>query len=373
MNEAKLKELIASLDEATKAYNEKLAQAQKDLEGGNTEDAAKANDELKVAEKDINERSAQITALQELVTRDAKKGGVQMPGKAKKVSTESRDAFNAFIHTRGKEKDGLTTTDVGVLIPEDISFTPQKEVKTIVDLSAMVNKQQVKTGSGKYPVLAFATTGMVSVAELAKNPELAHPKFSEIDWSVETYRGFIPLSQEAVDDSAVDLTSLVSENMQEQALITKNTAISTEIKGFTAKEVTDTDGIKDIFNVAIDPAYAVGVIASQSFFNTVDKLKDKNGQYILQNDITAQSGKSLFGRPVVVIADELLGKAGEANAFIGDIKRALFMANRVDTSAKWVDDNIYGQLLAIFMRFDVKKADEKAGFFVTWKDTSVAP
>lgn len=369
MNEAKLKELTASLAEATKAYNEKLAQAQKDLEGGNTEDAAKANDELKVAEKDINERSAQITALQELVTRDAKKGGVSMPGKKVK-NTESRDAFNAFIHTRGADTGGLTSTDVGVLIPEDISFTPQKEVKTIVDLSTMVNNQQVKTGSGKYPVLAYATTGMAPVAELAKHPELAHPEFNEIDWSVLTYRGFIPLSQESIDDAIADLTALVLQNMQEQGLITKNTAIANVMKGFTAATVTDTDGIKDIFNVTIDPAYVVSVVASQSFFNTIDKLKDKNGQYILQVDITSPSGKSLFGHPVVVISDLLLGKAGESHAFIGDLKRAIFLANRVDTSAKWVDNDVYGQLLAIYMRFDVKKADEKAGMFVTWDGTT---
>ena len=145
------------------------------------------------------------------------------------------------------------------------------------------------------------------------------------------------------------------------------------MKKFTAKEINGTDGIKDILNVDIDPAYNVTVVASQSFFNVLDKLKDANGQYILQSDITSPSGKSLFGRKVEVISDKLLGNAGEANAFVGDVSQAILFADRAEASVRWVQNDIYGEILAISQRVDVVKADDKAGFFVTYTAPAETP
>lgn len=167
--------------------------------------------------------------------------------------------------------------------------------------------------------------------------------------------------------------NLVAENNARIGLNTTNAEIAEVMKTFPAKSVDGTDGIKDILNVDIDPAYNVTVVASQSFFNAIDKLKDAQGQYILQNDITSPSGKSLFGRKVEVISDSLLGNAGEAKAFIADLKQAILFADRAQASVKWVQNDIYGQLLAISQRFDVVKANEKAGYFVTYTAETDTP
>lgn len=138
------------------------------------------------------------------------------------------------------------------------------------------------------------------------------------------------------------------------------------MKTFEARDVDGTDAIKDILNVAIDPAYNVTIVATASFFNILDKLKDNNNQYILQQDITSPSGKSLFGRKVEVISDKLLGEQGEAHAFLGYISHAIMFADRAEASVRWVQNDIYGEILAISQRVDVVKADENAGFFVTF-------
>lgn len=138
------------------------------------------------------------------------------------------------------------------------------------------------------------------------------------------------------------------------------------MKSFPAKSIDGTDGIKDILNVAIDASYNVMVVASQSFFNELDKLKDKNGQYILQQDITSPSGRSLMGRKVEIVPDTAFGNAGEAHAFIGDVKQAVLFADRAQASVKFNQHDIYGVILAIAQRFDVVKANEKAGFFVSY-------
>ena len=70
-----------------------------------------------------------------------------------------------------------------------------------------------------------------------------------------------------------------------------------------------------------------------------------------------------------VVSDEALGAKGEAKAFIGDVTRAVLFADRMDLGLRWADNEIYGQYLQAVMRFDVKKADAKAGYFVTFTPT----
>ncbi|MDK7312310.1 phage major capsid protein, partial [Streptococcus oralis] len=93
-----------------------------------------------------------------------------------------------------------------VTIPEEIKYIPEKEVKTVQDLSELVTKTAVSTASGKYPILKRADDKFHTVEELEKNPELAKPTFETVAWEVATYRGAIPISQEALDDSIANLT-----------------------------------------------------------------------------------------------------------------------------------------------------------------------
>ncbi|KMO87953.1 capsid protein, partial [Lacticaseibacillus rhamnosus] len=81
---------------------------------------------------------------------------------------------------------------------EEIIYDPTAEVNSVVDLSTLVTKTPVTTPKGTYPILKRATDRFSSVAELAENPKLAEPEFNKVDWSVATYRGAIPLSEEAI-------------------------------------------------------------------------------------------------------------------------------------------------------------------------------
>ena len=276
-------------------------------------------------------------------------------------------SFMEYIKSKGAVRDGVKLVDAEPVIPKDISTQPVELPETVTDLKDFTNVVQVKSGSGSYPVLESATEVMHSVAELEQNPELAKPKFKKVAYEVQTYRGSVAVSEESLQDSDADLGKIIADNNARIGLNTTNKAIADVMKTFPAKEVDGTDGIKAILNVDLDPAYDAQIIASQSFFNVLDTLKDKNGQYILQSDITSPSGKSISGRPVRVIADNLLGAKGEAKAFIGDISHAILFADRAQASVRWINNDIYGQLLGIAQRFDVVKAVEEAGYFVTYK------
>lgn len=275
-------------------------------------------------------------------------------------------SINQFIRTKGEKRDGLTTVGAEAVIPVDRITKPEKQPETVVDLRQHVGRVPVTTGTGSYPILRANKNKMISVDELAKNPALANPEFTKVNYEIATYRGYIPVSQEALDDSDIDLGGLVAEHIQRQSLNTSNAEIAKKLQTATAKTVTDIDGLKDIVNVTIDPAYNVKFIASQSFFNELDKMKDNDGRYLLQQDVTVASGYKLLGREVVVMGDDVIGTAaGNKVAFVGDPSLFVKFFDRQQASVRWVDNDVYGQLLAGFVRFDVEVADTAAGFYVT--------
>ena len=284
-------------------------------------------------------------------------------------TTQLRSAINAFVHSKGQqraESKGMTSVEGGALIPEEL-LAPALVPEDVVDLKKYVNVIQVNTSSGKYPVIEKSGTKMATVDELEANPKLANPKFTEVDFSVATRRGYIPISQEIIDDATYDVTGLIADEITDQTLNTTNADIATVLKTATAKAVVGVDGLKDVINVTIKRVYNVKLIVSASLYNELDKLKDKNGRYLLQDSITSASGKALLGKEVVVLDDDIIGSAsGNLVGFLGDPKAFMSYFDRKQTTVAWIDNQIYGKLLAGITRYDVKKTDAKAGFYITY-------
>ena len=287
-------------------------------------------------------------------------------GKRSEEIEEARSAINAFVKSKGQVREGgFKEADAGILIPVEI-LAPQEKPEDIVDLKNYVKNVSVNSASGKYPVIAKSGSKMSTVAELEQNPELSKPKISNIDYSIETRRGYIPISQEAIDDADYDVTGLIRDEINDQSRNARNTDIATVLKSATAKSVTGLDGLKDLVNKEIKKVYPVKFIISASLYAELDKLKDKNGRYLLQDSITSSSGKMLFGKEVIVLDDEMIAGAGELKGFVGDPKSFCAFFDRKQTSVEWVDNQIYGKLLAGIVRYDVEKTDADAGFYITY-------
>ncbi len=388
MFDEKIKELKASINSLSATIADKTAQVKNALEADDLEKARTIKNEIDTAKEELKTAKADL----ELFEATKISGGAENK-KGHEVKGEDmnyRDKVNAFLHSKGtvvneglrfegKDEvlitmneaivpttDGVKKADTTKVTSEELVTTPIREVNTTVDLKQFTTIHPAQKGSGKYPILKKATSKMASVAELEKNPKLAKPEFEQVDWTVETYRGAIPVSQESVDDADVDLVSIVAEAAAQIKVNTTNAAIAEVLKTFTPKAVKNLDEIKGILNVDFDPAYDVAFVVSQSFYQFLDSLKDQNGRYLLQDSITAASGKVLLGKPVFVLSDTVLGNAGEAKAFVGDFKRAVLFADRQDLGLRWADNEIYGQYLQAVLRFDAVKADEKAGYFLTY-------
>lgn len=329
----------------------------------------KAKDETPAIEK-VEEPTEE--ELEEEKDKKKKEGAKRSMAKLNQNQETNEEilGFEQYMKSKGAKRDNVKSDDAGVTIPHDIKYIPEKEVNTVQDLSQLVQKEKVSGPSGEYPILKRANAKFSTVAELEANPELAKPEFKSIEWKVQTYRGSIPISQEALDDSVANLTSIVTENINEQKINTLNERIGTVLKSFNPTTVSNVDDLKRIINKDLDPGYDRQVICTQSFYQKLDTLKDGNGRYLLQDSIINTAGNTVLGMNVTVVRDDLLGANGDAKAFIGDIKRGVFFADRTDVSVQWIENQIYGKYLMGAFRFDVKQADENAGFFVSFEDAA---
>lgn len=278
------------------------------------------------------------------------------------VIGKQNSAFEDFLKS-GEVRSGLTTVEGAVVIPKEI-LDVQKVPNDPAQLASYVNRVAVTSGVGSLPVLAKNTARLASTAELAENPELAKLSLTGVDYKALTYRGVLPVSMEMLQD-APEIESVVAEYVAEAKALTEQYKIGEVLQKATPVAVSDVDGIKDAFNKGLSN-YNRMFVVSESFFAEIDKVKDADGRYLLQDSITAPSGKSLLGAPVVVVADDVLGKAGEAHAFVGDVKAFALEAMRSDIAVEWQDDDIFGKKLAVALRADWQVADAQAGKFLTF-------
>ncbi|WP_171333455.1 phage major capsid protein [Enterococcus cecorum] len=356
-----MKDVEESADELTKQLDEVNAEI-KALE----EEKQKLEDELAAIEEDEQPKEE---------TSEAERGVQQMTKRETIKNTEevtyqerAKKAINGYVRKQERAVTGFKTTDGEVLIPEELLQAYKKPIDQ-VDLKQYVKTVKVNSKSGKMPIIKRSEGVMNTVAELAENPELAKPTFDEIAYDIDTYRGYIPVSQEVIDDADYDVTGLVAEAINDQTLNTTNKAITNVVKTLTPKEVTGVDGLKDLINKDIKKVYNVKLYVSASLYAALDKLKDKNGRYLLQDSITAASGKMLLGKEVVVLDDVVIGtSANDMVGFVGDLAAAVTYFDRVQTTVRWTDNEIYGQLLSGVTRFDVQKVDTDAGFYITYSD-----
>lgn len=261
---------------------------------------------------------------------------------------------------------GMKSEDGKAVIPEEIITKARMLPETVVDLRNKVTRQKVTHAVGKYPILQANKAVLASTEELLKNPDLENPKFTEVQYEIETYRGQLAVAQEALDDSDDDLAGIIARHIQRQGLNTANKAIATELKTAEAVTATGVDEIKTAINTGFDPAYNLEFLVSQSFYNEVDLLKDAEGRYLLQPSLSAKSGKMLLGLDVTVLADELIGtRKGDKVAFLGQPDAFVTFFDRVDTTVRWVENMYYGQVLSVAMRFDCKVVDPAAGKYIT--------
>lgn len=360
--ETREKELETSIEEANTEEERSVV----DEEITKFTEEKEAHEERKSElETELGELRGKMKEYEKVPERREKRG--DMSRRNEDAMEEARSAINTYVRSKGEVRaEGFTSTEGGALIPEEL-LTPQNKPEDVVDLRNYVKIVPVNSPTGKYPVISKSGSKMSTVAELEQNPKLANPKIEKVSFEVETRRGYIPLSQEVIDDADYDVTGLIRDEITDQARNTSNADIAKVLQGATAKSVTGLDGLKDLVNKEIKKVYPVKFIISASLYAELDKLKDKNGRYLLQDSITSSSGKMILGKEVIVLDDTMIGtQAGQLVGFVGDPKSFCAYFDRKQASVEWIDNQIYGKFLAGVIRYDVEKTDSEAGFYITY-------
>lgn len=274
---------------------------------------------------------------------------------------------------------------IGVTIPEDIRTDIIELRRSSDNLEQYVNVEGVVTKTGTRNIEVDAeSTPFDNVDEAADFPEMDEPEFLPIEYKVKKKGGILKMTAELLEDTAANIMAYINKWIAKKTKATRNAMILKVLNEMTkGKEVTveNLDSLKDIFNEQLDPAIAESsiVITNQSGFNYLDKLKDKDGNYILQKDPTQQTkGKMLFGEyRIVKLSKKTLKSTPIMNSdghtidgykhpvFCGDLKEAITLFDRnvltIDLNDKgaglW-DKDMTG--LKVRDRFDVQAVDKDA-------------
>lgn len=292
---------------------------------------------------------------------------------------EERDAFQAYLETREIDGGSLKTDSGFVLIPEEVVTDILKLKEKEFNLDKYVTVKSVANGSGKYPVVRESqVAALPEVAELAKNPALAVKPFYQLGYDILTYRGYFLVSRETIEDAKIDVLAELKVWLARTIAATRNAAIIKALKEGTPGEesktlklevvdAADMDGIKDAINLKLQPNYEHNVaIVSQTAFAELDKLKDSNGNYLLQKDVKDSTVKRLLGARLEVLPDEILGADAASTIIIGNLKDAIVLFDRSRYQASWTDYMHFGEALMVAVRQDVRILDEKSAIIINF-------
>ena len=256
---------------------------------------------------------------------------------------------------------GVGLTQGSVLIPESI-LAPLHEEHQFNRLETFTHNVNVTTTTGKQPYFQENTGVLQTKAEFdhAKDVNLSDLKF--INWDLKTYAGKLALSREVLMDSekgsSENWLSEAQAQMKDLQDNTNDSLIATQLlNGATTKNATDAVAdMKTVLNVNLQPkdSEASQIILTASAYNALDQLKDGFGRPLLQPNPTQATSNLLFGKPVIKVADTLLGKAGDAIAVITPLNKVIYNFQMGRVSGQFIDTfDIFDTTLGVFLRKDV--------------------
>nr|WP_311317881.1 phage major capsid protein [Lactiplantibacillus pentosus] len=276
-------------------------------------------------------------------------------------------SFDQYVRSQGEVRDGLTTEGNGVLIPAEVVTPIFKSKKGTNRLSDYATVKQVSVGQGSYPIAKNDPSKVL--ATKAENAAIADldPEVTGVEFKTQTRANKIYLSQELIDDDAINFSAEIASQMQKLVDNTDNAQIVAKLKTLSPVVVKSVDAIKQAKNTKLDPSLQPVVVVNQSAFNWLDTQKDSEGRYLMSEDIQSATGRSLFGLPVVELSDAQLPNIDGTKfpMYIGDLSETIAVFRRNQVTTKWQQFDSYSQGLAIMLRNDYQFIDKTATVALT--------
>ena len=266
----------------------------------------------------------------------------------------------------------------GLTIPDDIQYAIHKLVRQFATLQNLVNVESVTTmtGSRTYEKLSDITPMSDLDDETAAIPDMDDPELTLIKYAIHRYAAIQTVTNSLLKDTVENILAWLSDWVAKKVTVTRNAKII-EAMGKPAKKPTiaNFDDIKDLENNTLDPALmpSASFVTNQSGYNVLSKVKDAQGRYMLQRDVTQPDVYRLDGKTITVIADKWLPDiSGSHPLYYGDLKQGITLYDREHMSllstnigAGAFEHDLYK--VRVIDRFDVEVIDDGAWATASFK------
>ena len=277
----RMRELLAKIDQLTKQ-----ARAFMDGENKDTAKATELMDQVDVLKDEYElekriyeqEKTDNVPETEEKAAQDKKKSGIDPLAAFGKAVKNLRYMVVKDTMNEGTDADG------GYTVPEDIQTRVEKFREAEFSLLALVRKVTVKTNTGARTFKSRAQyTGFTQVGEGAAIGATATPKFQRISYTIKKYAGYMPLTNELLEDSDANVGQIVIEWLGNESRATANRLILAAIATKAQTDLVDLDGIKKALNVTLGSAFknSSRIVTNDDGLQYLDTLKDEDGKYLL--------------------------------------------------------------------------------------------
>ena len=276
----KMRELLAKIEAKT-------AEAKSFMADGENKDVEKANaildeiDTLK-AEYETEKRLYEMEKDQGAPTDEEIEEKHKDQEEKDSIKQFAEDARNGFKVNKAMNEG--TSADGGYTVPEDI----QTRINTWRDAKAsllqLVRVENVTTNKGARTFKKrVQQTGFTKVGEGGKIGAKNTPQFERIEYNIDKYAGYFPVTNELLEDSDANIANTLIEFIGDESRVTANKLILEQIDTVSKTDLGDLDGIKKALNVTLGQAYKTTskIITNDDGLQYLDTLKDSDGDYLL--------------------------------------------------------------------------------------------
>ena len=287
--------------------------------------------------KDLDKAEALMTEVKELQRKFELEKAVVEAGATGVPTTpveggegepvDSTKALADAARSGFKSMNEGTSADGGYTVPEDILTNINKYKEAHFSLGTLIDRESVSTNSGRRTYQKRSQhTGFTEVGEGGKIGKTAKLQFEVMSYNIKKYAGYLPVTNELLEDSDAAISNVITEWLGEESIATENAQI---IEKVNSVEATPLTGIKDI-KKALTVTLALfkdtaKIVTNSDGLHFLDTLEDKNGRPLLSPDPAKpmESYLSVGTRrvPVVVIPNEILasGDGGKIPVWMGDL------------------------------------------------------
>lgn len=294
-------------------------------------------EEFEKKEQKLKDIDASIRALQTMRSLEEDNGEEQKDeGEDKSEEKRDMDTFEAYIRGNLDERaaSNMTKTENGAVIPASIA---DKIIQKVVDLCPIYFDADRYNVTGTLTIPYYdESTGDITMeyADEFKDGSSTSGKFASISLTGYLARAITDVSKSLINNSSFNIVDFVVDRMSlsiasfiEKELINGTTSKVEGLSGvtqtvtaaavdkITADEVIDLqESIPDVYQAN---AY---YIMSKKTRTAIRKLKDGQGNYLLNKDANSRWGYTLFGKDVYVSSNMPEMAAGATAIYYGDYK-----------------------------------------------------